>query len=369
MARVLSLTLRMLERQRLLERLSLIQRSIAHRAPLQEVLDAVTAGASELLGSEVAGLRLIDPTDPGHSVLVSASGIAPEPLESVRRTPMAAPVHEDGRVAGSLTVATRHSARRYSAIEQEALLALAEHASLALTDAKTLEAMREAQRTKDLFLAMVSHELKTPLTVIIGTLRTLEVHGGGLAAEVRAEMVRAGLGRARQLEGLINRLLQGARAELVGGRERVYLPNLVAEAILGFGVDRRVRVDAVPPAVVDVDSAAVREVLGIFMENAGSHSPEGTEIDLNVRVGPDEGVGSTPAPPAAGFDSRSTSRSTSSSCAGAGTEPTAPRIPARPSERAADTGRRDARPPGGKKGDSSGFRGSRSRRPLEKSVN
>ena len=41
MARVLALTLRMLERQALLERLSAIQRQIVARAPRHEILDAI----------------------------------------------------------------------------------------------------------------------------------------------------------------------------------------------------------------------------------------------------------------------------------------------------------------------------------------
>ena len=58
MGRVLTLAVRMLRRQTLLERLSRIQRSIVHRAALQDVLDGIVAGASELLGDEVSALRL-----------------------------------------------------------------------------------------------------------------------------------------------------------------------------------------------------------------------------------------------------------------------------------------------------------------------
>ena len=55
------------ERQRLLEQLSSIQRAISRRAPLQQILDAITAGAKDLLGDEVVGLRLIDAEDPTMS--------------------------------------------------------------------------------------------------------------------------------------------------------------------------------------------------------------------------------------------------------------------------------------------------------------
>ena len=47
-------------------------------------------------------------------------------------------MHERGEVVGSIVVATHKPGRTYSQLEREMLLAFAEHASLALTDAKTV---------------------------------------------------------------------------------------------------------------------------------------------------------------------------------------------------------------------------------------
>jgi diguanylate cyclase (GGDEF)-like protein len=165
------------ERQRLLERLSKIQASIVRRHELGEVLEAIVAGAQELLGDETVGLRLIDPEDPEQLILVASAGLGEE-LIGDRRTrvgtgaggraveqgepvviedyaaddhalapfvadgimaAMATPVREHGEIAGSLVVATRRRGRTYSRVEREMLVALAEHASLALTDARTVE--------------------------------------------------------------------------------------------------------------------------------------------------------------------------------------------------------------------------------------
>ena len=323
MGRVLGLILEMIERQKLLERLSRIQRSISHRAPLQEVLDSITSGAQELLAVEVVGLRLVDPDDPTHGVLASSAGVEdrlmgevfrrpigegasglaiaknglsiveeyqntpgmiPGFAENALKTAMAAPVHEDGAPVGSLVVASYRPDRRFTPSEQEALIALAEHASLAVTDAKTVEAMREAQRSKDMFLAMVSHELKTPLTVIMGAIRTLEVHGDELAPEIRAEVLEAGWNRGKELERLINRLLQGARAELVPRVEDAEVSEMIAESIRGFRHGRRVLVDVPAGAVVRVDRPAVLEVVGILLENAVAHSPSTSEIRITASL-------------------------------------------------------------------------------------
>ena len=170
-------------RQRLLERLFEIQRSISHRAPTQEVLDAICSGASELLGDEVVGLRLVDEDEPGWVQLVSVVGVSDEVVAGIRRsrisegiggrsisegrlvitedytapdvgfpelvedglhTAMGAPVFRDSKVVGSLVVASRNPARRYAPAEQDALLVFAEHASLALNDASALDSMKNA---------------------------------------------------------------------------------------------------------------------------------------------------------------------------------------------------------------------------------
>ena len=180
------------ERQSLLEKLARIELSISHGAPLAEVLDAITEGATELFGDEVVGLRLLDPETPGQLLLVSSRGLSPDREQALLRSQprssvgghafaeerlviideyennelgfadpgpdgthaaMAAPVREGGKVVGSLVVATHREGRRYNSTEQEMLQALAEHASLALTDARMIEAMRTAEREKDAMLA------------------------------------------------------------------------------------------------------------------------------------------------------------------------------------------------------------------------
>lgn len=201
MARVLALSLRMLrlleaerlareaseakteeivERQRLLEGLSEVQRLITQRAPLQEVLDAITAGVGNIIGDEVIALRLIDPGDPTVLTGASMRGIGAEVLDQISprsidmgaagmaitedrlvviedyaslpqaipalvemglHAAMAAPLYREGAVAGTLVVSSRRVGRQYSQTERVALLAFAEHASLALTDAERTQQM------------------------------------------------------------------------------------------------------------------------------------------------------------------------------------------------------------------------------------
>jgi signal transduction histidine kinase len=313
----------LLTRQRLFEKLTRVQRSISHGAPLQEVLDAITAGAGELFEDEIVGLRLMDEDDPNVAILVSVHGLSEQLERQLRRTPtghgaggiaikenrlvvmhdyersptalqplvrdglkaaMAAPVHEKSEVVGSLVIASYSPNRIYSEVEQEALLAFAQHASLALTDAKAVEALREAQRSKEMFLAMVSHELKSPLTVIIGTLYTLRRNPSGLDAEEREAIIEGAYERAQELGVLINRVLEGARAELALRADDVFLDDLIKESVKGYNQTTTLVLPELPESRVRVDVSAVHQILGILVENAVAHSPDETGVSLGVEV-------------------------------------------------------------------------------------
>lgn len=166
------------ERHLLFERLSRIQSSIVARLAIDDVLEAIVEGASELLSDETVGLRLLDRDDPGRMVLVASHGIPREMLERVRfgrvgegvggqailreelvvidsygkhesaiqsfaqfgvKSAMATPVREGGKVVGSLTVAREKEGHEYTEAERDILVAFAKHASIALTDARTVQ--------------------------------------------------------------------------------------------------------------------------------------------------------------------------------------------------------------------------------------
>jgi K+-sensing histidine kinase KdpD len=310
-------------RQRLFEKLTRVQRSISHGAPLQEVLDALTAGAGELFGDEIVGLRIMDEDDPSVSLLVSAHGLSERLQNQLRRTKtghgagglaikenrlvvmhdydqsanalpplaqeglkaaMAAPVHENDEVVGSIVVATYRPERHYSEIEQEALVAFAQHASMALTDARTMDAMREARHAKEMFLAMVSHELKSSLTVIVGSLYTLRKHHDDLDSEARESIIASAYQRANELGTLIHRVLEGAKAELALRADDVSLAKVIHDAVRGFEQTTTLDVGDVPESLVRVDASVVRQILGILLENAVAHAPAETVVSVDVSI-------------------------------------------------------------------------------------
>jgi two-component system sensor histidine kinase KdpD len=215
------------------------------------------------------------------------TGLAAFAEEGVRAA-MAAPVHEGGRPVGSLAVASFRHDRFYTALEQETLLAFAEHVSLALGDARSLEEMREAQRAKDTLLAMVSHELKTPLTVIMGVVQTIQRHAERLPDALRDEMLTSAKERGHELERLIDRLLQGARGEPSGVAQEAYLPALLSAAIRPYEAGRRIVLRPVPPELVEVDAVSAQNALGNLLENAVNHSVPGTDVLVETALADDQ---------------------------------------------------------------------------------
>jgi diguanylate cyclase (GGDEF)-like protein len=282
MASVLGLSLRGIAaleiertRQRLLETLLDIQRAISHRAPLPEVLEAITAGASALLGGCAVSLVLHDALDPERPIVAGAEAGSGETI--------AAPVHVNGAPAGEL-VATTHDGAPLDLAQLGMLDAFAEHASLALTDARTVEAMQEAFRdsltglpNRALFLDRLQHALDvaarrgTELCVLFVDLDRFKAVNDSLGHAAGDELLREAAARLSECTRAAD------TAARFGGDEFALLleddgnglqPEVVAERIIAsmrrpFGLEgKEVFIGAtVGIAIADGDALGPDELL------------------------------------------------------------------------------------------------------------
>lgn len=145
-------------RQVVLQMLLDVQRAISHREPLHVVLNAITDGASRVLHGLEVCLVLAHAVEPERPIVV---GPAIGPGDDVAEVP----VHVHGTPVGVLRARVPHGAR----VDAEGLALLtsfAEHASLALAEARTLEVIEEAFRdpltgtpNRQLFMERLAHEL------------------------------------------------------------------------------------------------------------------------------------------------------------------------------------------------------------------
>jgi diguanylate cyclase (GGDEF)-like protein len=305
-------------RRRLFEDLSAIQRSISHRAPLPEVLDAIVGAAEELFGDEMPALLLADEDDPSVLTLAASRGLSPEYRDSLghRRAgegvagrayaegrlvvvedygtwddgmprfqtigvtaAMAAPVHEHGRPIGSLIVSTNRPGRRYSAAERDILASLASHASLAVSDAKTVAAM-EHQAMHDALTGLPNGALfRDRLEHAVARAARTESPIGVLFCDLdRFKAVNDSLGHAGGDELLVeigSRLRQAVRASdtaaRLGGDEFAVLLEDLGHSEPPHAVARRI-VEAVGrPLTVRGHEIRPRVSVGVAAGTADAH--------------------------------------------------------------------------------------------------
>jgi signal transduction histidine kinase len=167
----------------------------------------------------------------------------------------------------------------------------------------------DREQNRDLFIAMTSHELRTPVTVIRGYADTLVERWDSLDDAARREAVRVVWQRARELARLIDRLLIAATDVVRVGDGSTGLPFDPAQALrdavgdLSADLRRSLRVklpDALP--AVRGDRASFSTVLAELVTNACKYSPDWVDVELTagsdaytvwIRVS-DRGVGIRP---------------------------------------------------------------------------
>lgn len=167
---------------------------------------------------------------------------------------------------------------------------------------------KELERQKDDFLAIASHELRTPVTSVKTYGQTLERRLTKDGHKGHAELARRLNAQVDSLGRLITDLLDTSRIEagkLELRTEAFDLSALIAETVRDTLAESRghaVRIETPEPVPVQADAERIRQVLTNLISNAIKFSPEGEEItvsalrrDAEVTVAvADRGVGIPP---------------------------------------------------------------------------
>ena len=164
-----------------------------------------------------------------------------------------------------------------------------------MTDRKRMEeALREADRRKDEFLAVLSHELRNPLAPIRSSLYILD---HAVPTGERARRAMAVIGRqVGHLTRLVDDLLDVtriARGKIELRRERIDLGDIVRRA----GEDHRSVLTArgvklvidVPDEAICVDGDATRlaQIIGNLLQNAGKFTGRDGQVTLALTAAGD----------------------------------------------------------------------------------
>lgn len=266
--------------------------------------------AMDLVGEEGALERLVEVPDPSTQAAfplplqVSAAAQGKQPPSSKPRraaSPTSAsqgwtsvirvPVELRGQHLGQILCATAGE-RGYDDADQTLVEALARRVAAALDNARLFEEAKEALRARDTFLSIAAHELKTPLTVLVGYIevlrRRVEREGGLDERNLRALQVVGE--HSNRLNRMIISLLDLSRIEtgqLSIERHEVelgtLLRRLVEETQPMMEQHRLLLHCPEEPLVITGDELRLHQVLHNLIQNAVKYSRAGSAIHLDLR--------------------------------------------------------------------------------------
>ncbi len=153
------------------------------------------------------------------------------PLRFYARALMVVPLTVDGKIIGSISLRHNSSERQWQSSEIELAEAVASQAAIAVQQSRLYQTTREqaerlieADRLKTEFFQNISHEFRTPLTLMIGLLESAVNSQKDLTLESAAIALR----NSRRLLRLVNQLLDLQRLD-AGRMQPSFCPcNLVA---------------------------------------------------------------------------------------------------------------------------------------------
>jgi signal transduction histidine kinase/response regulator RpfG family c-di-GMP phosphodiesterase len=214
-------------------------------------------------------------------------------LRNPARALLVVPLLSDGRIIGSISLRQNHAPRHWQTSDIELAQAVATQASIAVQQSRLYQTTRqqaekllEADRLKTEFFQNISHEFRTPLTLMLGPLETACNRKSALPYEQAAIALR----NARRLLRLVNQLLD--LQKLDAGRMQ---PSFRPCDLVGFcrsivesfspycekkGISLMTHLKDCPALFLDVER--FDKVIYNLLSNAVKFTPAGGSITLSV---------------------------------------------------------------------------------------
>jgi signal transduction histidine kinase len=220
--------------------------------------------------------------DHEHANLLRAAGI---------RSKLVLPLLARGRMLGVLTFAAAESGRRYAAHDLSLAEEIARRAAASIDNTLLYEEAQRATRARENLLAIVSHDLKNPLGVILINLAgMLDISERDERRKSRKQLMRMQRS-AQRMHRLIDDLLDTAGIE--GGRlsidkSRLEVGPLVSEALDALSpvaasksLHLKTELPAELPAV-SADAARLQQVFANLLGNAIKFTEDGGTITVRA---------------------------------------------------------------------------------------
>jgi len=269
---------------------------LAWSVPTGDVETATLPGAEQLPAELLAGIeRALASGEAGN--LTELDVRPPDPASNGRtglafkiQSAMIFPLLAYGRTLGVLTLASAPSRGSYSPADLALCHDLASRAAIAADNAGLYQSIQEADRRKNEFLAMLAHELRTPLAPIRNAVQLMRKTGlqEPQLGQARDMIDRQATHMARLIDDLLDmsRISQG---KILLRKEPLDLTGLVRAT----AEDYRVSLEktglsltvAIPtePLLLEGDPTRLGQVLGNVLHNAGKFTDPGGSV--TVRLG------------------------------------------------------------------------------------
>jgi len=156
-----------------------------------------------------------------------------------------------------------------------------------LDEATRVHAREEATRLREDFLSAAAHDLKTPLTTLIGKAQLMErLAQRNPSAPADLAGLQLLVREGQRLRQIVLELLDAARAEqgrLVGARTPVDLVALAEEVCARHSVEHlSCTVESSAPVIGKYDQFRITQLLENLIENGVKYSPHGGDVRLKV---------------------------------------------------------------------------------------
>jgi signal transduction histidine kinase len=191
------------------------------------------------------------------------------------------------RAIGVLHVASL-THRKFTRDEQELLELVAARVAIAIERTRLHEEIVELDQLKANFVAIASHELRTPATSVYGVFATLETRPE-LDPQLQRDLIRVGYEQSERLRRLLEQLLDLSRLDAAAVRvqpRRLELDEVlrgIAAETLPAGTQCEVHV--APGANVDADPLVVDRVVSNLLLNAVRYGAPPIRLEAERRGG------------------------------------------------------------------------------------
>jgi signal transduction histidine kinase len=232
----------------------------------------------------------------GQPVLVSDVTQDPDYVSAISetRTQLTVPIRREEQVRGVISVESSKSAA-FDEDDLTFMTRLADHAAIAIENARLYSDLKQANEAKSEFVSIVSHELKTPMTSIKGYADLLVKGAAGEISEMQQKFLRVIRSNVDRMNTLVSDLLDISRIE--SGRLKLHIQSIPVKAVVDEVVQTmQERITAkelaltvevpedLPP--VRADEGRLIQVLTNLISNAYRYTLPGGKISVKATVWP-----------------------------------------------------------------------------------